>query len=316
MTLRDPWTTAMLDGDFAEAWRISDAVLIQRKGACCQHLPHHLRWIWDGTPLARRRVLIRCYHGLGDTLQFIRFAPMVARHAAAVHVEAQPALLPLLDSVAGIDRLLPLDAAPPPYDVEIESMEVPHALRVTLASMPSSVPYLATPPAAVRAAERLVPPGGKPRVGLVWTAGNWRQQRSLPPELLHTLTRLPVALVNLQHGPSRSAVPASWFAAAIPADAPLAVTAALMQRLDLIVTIDTMAAHLAGALARPVWLLLDAEADWRWLRDRSDSPWYPTMRLFRQARAGEWHSAVNAVAAEIERYAAVQTGTLHPAASF
>jgi hypothetical protein len=315
MTLHDPWTNAMLNGDFAEAWRISDAVLMQRKGMSCDHLPHHLRWVWDGTPLARRRVLIRCYHGLGDTLQFIRFAPVVARHAAAVVVEAQLPLLPLLGSVPGIDALLPLDTAAPPYDVEIESMEVPHALRITPASVPSSVPYLATPPAAVRAAERLVPPGEKLRVGLVWTAGNWRQQRSLPPELLQTLTRLPVTLVNLQHGPARGRAPAAWFAAAIPLNASLAMTAALMQRLDLIVTVDTMAAHLAGALARPVWLLLDVDADWRWLRDRGDSPWYPTMRLFRQARAGAWQPVVDAVAAEIERYAAVQTGTLHPAAS-
>jgi glycosyl transferase family 9 (putative heptosyltransferase) len=315
MTLGDLWMTAMLNGDFAEAWRISDTVLIERKGICCRHLPHHLRWVWDGTPLADRRVLIRCYHGLGDTLQFIRFAPVIARHAAAVYVEAQPELLPLLGSVAGIDAFLPLDGVAPRHDVEIESMEVPHALRTTLATLPSNVPYLAPPSAAVRRAERLVPTGGGLKVGLVWEAGDWRRERSLPPELLHPLTDLPVALVNLQHGPARGRVPPSSFAAAIPPEAPLAETAALIARLDLIVTVDTMAAHLAGALARPVWLLLDTDADWRWLRDRSDSPWYPTMRIFRQAQAGAWRPVVAAVAAEIERYAAVRKGTLPSAAS-
>lgn len=299
-SIRDAWTEAMLRGDFEAAWRISDAVLRRRAGSDCSDLPLHLRWVWDGTPLEGKRVLVRCYHGLGDTLQFIRFVPILARRAREVGVEAQPALLPLLKSLAGAPRLMPLGHAGTGWQAEIESMELPHALRTTLASLPADVPYLAPPAARTPRLRKGL------RVGIVWAAGDWRRERSLPPELLAPLTRLPIVLVGLQQGPAWRALDPSIaraFATEVDATSSIIDTAALMQQLDAIVTVDTMAAHLAGALGRRVWLLLDAAADWRWMTERNDSPWYPTMRLFRQREPGAWGPVMEEVAARLARLA-------------
>lgn len=296
------WMCAMLRGDFAAAWRLSDAVLRRRRGRRADHLPRHLRWVWDGTPLAGRRVLVRCNHGLGDTLQFARLIPALARIARHVTLEAQPALLPLLASVPGLRALVPLDAPVPPCDVEIELMEVAHALRLTLERLPGNVPYLAAPSTA-----RAAGAGGGFRLGVVWAAGAWRPERSVPFAFIERLAALPgVQLVSLQHGPAAGDVERSALRARIETPATdeqsVVETAALIKRLDLVLTVDTMVAHLAGALAAPVWTLLHAEADWRWMLERRDSPWYPTMRLFRQQRMGVWHDVLEEVlAAAAER---------------
>ena len=301
--MRDPWQEAMLDGDFERAWTISDAVMRQRAGRSCTELPHHLRWVWDGAAFCGRNVLVRCYHGFGDTLQFIRFVPKLAGMARSVMVEGQPELLPLLSSVRGISALHPLGAAFPTYEVAIESMELPHALRISLDELPGPIPYLTLPPTAtgLAATTRSIP--RRLRVGIVWAAGDWRRERSLPPALLMPIARLPLDLVCLQLGPARHDPLASallrTFASAVSEDATIIETAALLCDLDLIVTVDTMAAHLAGALGRPVWTLLDADADWRWMRHRVDSPWYPTMRLFRQTRPGEWESVMDRLTAAL-----------------
>jgi hypothetical protein len=299
--MSDGWNEAMLGGAFECAWAISDRVLRERQGRSCIDLPYHQRWVWDGAALAGRTVLVRCYHGLGDTLQFIRFVPQVAAVARAVIVEAQGALLPLLRSVCGATALYPLDTALPPWEVAIESMELPHALRITLADLPGAIPYLVPPPSASSTMPRQVRTGPERiRVGLVWAAGDWRRERSLRPQLLLPLTRLPIDLVGLQLGPARRDPAArsliGSFVASISEAATVAETAALMCDLDLVVTVDTMVAHLAGALGRPVWTLLDTDADWRWMRRRSDSPWYPTMRLFRQAEPGVWGPVVEQLA--------------------
>ncbi len=193
----------MLDGDFERAWTISDAVMRQRAGQSCADLPYHLRWVWDGAAFCGRNVLVRCYHGLGDTLQFIRFVPKLAAMARSVMVEAQPALLPLLSSVRGISALYPLGAAIPTYEVAIELMELPHALRIRLDDLPGPIPYLTLPPAATGLAVTTRSRPRRLRVGIVWAAGDWRRERSLPPPLLMPLARLPLDLVCLQLGPAR-----------------------------------------------------------------------------------------------------------------
>jgi hypothetical protein len=301
----DEWKEAMLDGAFARAWDVSDEVLRERAGRSCADLPRHLSWVWDGTPLAGRDVLVRCWHGLGDTLQFVRFVPRIAAVARSVIVEAQEPLLPLLRSISRTVPFYPLDAGLPGRRVAIEAMEVPHALRLRLAELPGPIPYLA-PPVAVTAQ---LPPrrtgAERARVGLVWAAGDWRRERSLAPPLLLPLTRLQLDLVGLQLGPARDDAAARTltrsFVAALPEDAAITETAALICDLDLVISVDTMVAHLAGALGRPVWLLLDDDADWRWMRRRSDSPWYPTMRIFRQAQSGGWRPVVEQVAAALAR---------------
>jgi hypothetical protein len=283
--MNDPgtlWDRAMRSGDWETAWTISDAVLRGRAGAPDWHRPRHLQAVWDGTPPAGRRVLVRCYHGLGDTIQFIRFIPGVQAIAAEVTVWVQPALLPLLRTMPGIGRLLPLhDGAPDvAFDVDIEVMELALLFRPVPATLPAQVPYL-FPVQAVRRRE----PGLQ--VGLVWQAGNWDDSRSIPAALLQPLSEVPgVTLHILQRDAGTPG-----FGLASGADGILEA-ARIMAALDLVVSVDSMPAHLAGALGLPVWTLLAHRADWRWMEGREDTPWYPTMRLLRQPRPGDWSAVV------------------------
>lgn len=286
----------MRRGRFAEAWEVSDAVLRERAGVPCWHLPRHFQYIWDGTPLDGKRVLIRCYHGLGDTIQFIRYAPLVQAVAAEVIVWAQPRLIPLLRGACGIDRLLPLHDGTPEaeYDVDVELMELPHMFRTTLETIPVEVPYLHVPPAPH-------PEGGGLAVGIAWTAGAWDDRRSIPFALVEPLAHIPgVAAYVLQREPGEAAGHPAF--RTTPLAGSILGTARLVRALDLVITVDSMPAHLAGALAVPVWTLLPRECDWRWMEGRDDSPWYPTMRLFRQAVAGEWQGVLtNVEGALVER---------------
>ena len=138
------WEYHMRQGNFEAAWQCADATLKSRAGLPCWHLPRHFQYIWDGSPLEGKRVLIRCYHGLGDTIQFIRYAPLVKPIAKKVMVWMQPKLIPLLQSVHGIDQLLPLHDGTPDvvYDVDVELMELPHIFRTTLCTVPATIPYL------------------------------------------------------------------------------------------------------------------------------------------------------------------------------
>jgi hypothetical protein len=291
----------MRSGDFGRAWNISDAVLKRRldRNTRCWNWPRHLQFVWTGQSLARKRVLVRCYHGLGDTIQFIRFATPLAEIAREVLVWTQPALLTLVASVPGVARALPLhDGAPDvEYDADIEVMELPHALRVELSGIPRRVPYFRVPDPASRKRPR-----SALGVGIVWEAGNWDPLRSIPAALLRPLSRIAgIRLVSLQRGAGRS------HAALVPAvdvSSPSPLAAAVrMKQLDLIISVDSMPAHLAGALGLPVWTLLHADCDWRWMAGRLDTPWYPTMRLFRQPRPGHWQPAILEVTEELRALA-------------
>jgi tetratricopeptide (TPR) repeat protein len=302
------WFSAMLLGRFEEAWQISDRTLGQRLAAgqddC--HLPRHLRSVWRGESLAGKTVLVRCNHGLGDTIQFIRYIPSLRQRAARVLVEAPRELLPLLASVPGIDHLVALDEVPEAsYDVEIELAELMHAFRTTLETIRAEVPYLSVAPERLMAQQRRLShePGfkaGAIRMGVAWAAGTWRPERSLPAALLAPLAAIPgVVLVNLQREPSglrlvtRDAPP---LVDAEQTSLDIAETAAIVRNLDLVISVDTMVAHLAGALGVPVWLLLHHASDWRWMLSGERSPWYPTMRLFRQPTPGDWDSVMADVA--------------------
>jgi hypothetical protein len=287
------WQRAMRRGDFAAAWGISDQVLASGAGRDWS-VPRHLQGIWDGRPLAGKRVLVRCYHGLGDTIQYARFWPRLARLAREVTVWAQPALLSLLARLTEWQgRLLPLHDGTPAvdYDADVECMEVPHALRTTLATLPTEVPYFDVPPAG-----RLVGAPDRLQVGVVTGCGDWNPGRAIPPSLLAPLAALPhVALCNLQPG---SVVPGAIDLSRLE----VLETAARVRALDLVISVDTMMAHLAGALGVPTWLMLPAEADWRWMEQRDDSPWYPTMRLFRQPRPGDWSSVMEQVSTRLQGF--------------
>jgi hypothetical protein len=277
------WISAARRGDFAAAWAISDAVLAEHVAAGpCWSLPRHEQWVWDGRDLTDRSVLVRCYHGLGDTIQFARFLPVLARRARQVTVWAQPMLLPLLRTMPGL-CFLPLHDGPPPtgHEVDIEIMELAHALRITLATLPPPARFAVAP--AARLADEY-------SVGVVAASGDWDERRSVADQMLAAaLVDVPrVRLFSLQLGRPLPGMP--------DASSPDILTlASRLLALDLVITPDTMMAHLAGALGRPTWTLLPREADWRWLEGRSDSPWYPSMRLFRQSLASDWRSVVQDV---------------------
>jgi hypothetical protein len=299
----DPWMAHMRRGDFAAAWRISDSVLQSRRDARvdCSGWPRHLQFVWTGEPLDGKRVLVRCYHGLGDTFQFVRFVALLRSRVAEVTLWAQPCLVELLRSARGVDRVMPLHDGTPEveYDVDIELMELPHALRLTLDEIPREVPYLR---AARVPPPNLPPQAGEGRkgatlhhIGLVWRSGDWLPQRSLPDDALAPLADIHhVHWYSLQY-PARQ-LP---FAATDLSCADICEMAARMQQLDLLITVDTMAAHLAGALGLPVWTLLNDRCDWRWLCDRDDSPWYPSMRLFRQSANTGWQPVIDRVRAAL-----------------
>lgn len=282
------WLHCARRGELEAAWRCSDRILERTRGHRDSSVPRHQQQVWDGTSFEGRRVFIRCYHGLGDTIQFIRYMPFVRALASEVTVWAQPALLPLVNTVAGIDRTVPLHEGSPDvhYDVDAEIMELPWIFRSTLESIPRQVPYLA-------AAAAPLPPGDRPRVGVVWRAGEWDVRRSIAFGALTALLDFRgVAWYQLQH----EIQPGEQHPGLHRLDtAGLQRLAQYIRALDLVITIDSMPAHLAGALGVPVWTLLPHEADWRWMEGRDDSPWYPTMRLFRQPVAGDWQSVLGHV---------------------
>ena len=277
----------MRRGDFAAAWNISDASLRTRSDQT--RLERSQQSVWNGSSLSGKRVLVRCYHGLGDTIHFIRYAALLKEIAAEVIVWTQPTLIPLLRGVRGIDRLLPLHDGSPDveYDVDVELSELPHVFRTTLASIPSSVPYIAVEPA-------VLPNDGRLRVGLIWQSGDWDDRRSIPFSEIKRLGSVPgVDWYVLQ----RDAMRAGWdgeLGVIAGGDNPLD-DARVMSALDLVITVDTMTAHLAGALGRPTWTLLHADPDWRWMLNRDDTPWYPIMRLFRQPHPTRWDLVINQV---------------------
>ena len=295
----DAWTNAMLRGDFAAAWEISDRVLRHRLAAGTLHdgtQPRHLQAIWNGEPLDGKRVLVRCYHGLGDTIQFVRLLPLLHARCASVTLWAQPELLELLRGCNGVDRLIPLHDREPEVEREadIELMELPHALRLTIGAIPARVPYIHVPGA------RVADPSSRRtrRIGLCWLSGDWNPARSVPRSALRTLARVPgLRWFSLQYPPRPPPFPMFDLACR-----DLREFAQRLQSLDLIISVDTVTAHLAGALGLPVWLILPKSCDWRWMRARSDSPWYHTMRLFRQRRPGEWNDVVRELEPALQRF--------------
>lgn len=263
--------------------------------------------VWDGTPLHGRRILVHGEQGLGDTIQFARYLTMVAAAGGVVVAECQsPSLVPLLSSIPGVAETCVMGEALPPYDLEVPLLSLPHLFGTTLNNVPDRVPYLAPPE------ERMAPWREKVaadlgfKVGLVWAGKPVPDPfRSCPLAALAPLFDIPgVSFYSLQVG--EEAQQAQDFPSLIdftPAIADFGDTAALVAQLDLVLSIDTSVAHLAGALAKPVWLLLPKAGDYRWLTGREDSPWYPTMRLFRQKQQGEWGEVIERVKEELEQAA-------------
>jgi tetratricopeptide (TPR) repeat protein len=250
---------------------------------------------WRGGEIAGRRLLLFAEQGLGDTLHFVRYAPLAAALGARVVLEVQPALKPLMTGLPGVEAVVAMGEAVPAVDLACPLMSLPRAFATAMATIPAGIPYLASSPDLVRRwGERMA--GEGPRVGLVW-AGNpeFAADRHRSPGLasLRPLLDVPgIRFFGLQKGAGRAdldrvRLPPSFTDLGAEIDG-FADTAAIMANLDLVISSCTGPAHLAGALGRPLWLALGYAADWRWFRDRDDSPWYPTARLFRQTAFGDW----------------------------
>lgn len=250
---------------------------------------------WDGSPLLGRSILVYCEQGLGDALMFARYIPFLAEMGGRVILEAQPQLVSLLSGLGGVERVVVKSGTPPLTDVHIPLLSLPHVFQTTQDTIPDHVPYLLpSEPLVSIWKDRVSDDSGRVRIGLVW-AGKVHPypNRSCPPEYLEPLFYVPgLQFYSLQVGEQdRDLLPKAFLERMIDLTGMIrdfSDTAALIVNLDLVITIDTAVAHLAGALGKPVWVMLPHEADWRWMRDRSDSAWYPSMRLFRQAEVGDW----------------------------
>jgi Tfp pilus assembly protein PilF len=270
---------------------------------------------WNGEPLGDRRLLVHAEQGLGDTFQFVRYLPLAIERCGHVAFEAPAALVPLL-ATSGVKNLISPTDPRPPFDVQIPLMSLARIFSPTLDTIPNAVPYLAADAALSEhwRGELTKFPGY--RVGIFWQGRtSYREDRfrSVALSQFAPLAQVSgVRLFSLQKGPGSEQISAvrglfhvvDLGSAADERSGPFMDTAAIMKNLDLIVTTDTAGAHLAGALGVPVWCALRSSPDWRWLANRDDSPWYPTMRLFRQTSPGDWPGVFQRMAAALSRLVA------------
>ena len=270
--------------------------------------------LWDGGDIAGRTILLHCEQGLGSTIQFIRYAAVVARKGARVIVECQPALKPLLGKLVPSVEVVARGQVLPPFDIRLPLMSAPRVLGTTLDTIPNGIPYLHADESLVSHWRTQLGTVSGYKVGIAWqgnTAYAGDGQRSIRLRHFAPVAQVEgVRLVNLQKrrgleqiseaGPALQLVDLG--AGVDEASGPFMDTAAVMKTLDLVITSDTSIAHLAGALGVRVWVALCFVPDWRWMVNREDCPWYPTMRLFRQDRPGDWPGLFQRIATELRSH--------------
>ncbi len=296
-------------GRLAEAW--PDYECRFKRPNWPQAYPHRIpKPRWDGSAFPGRTLLVHCEQGYGDTLQFARYLPLVKSRGGRVLLEVQPPLARLFKALPGADEVLSLSAeriTDWPFDCYTPLLSLPELFGTTLDNVPANLPFIAPEPSRVsRWKERL----GRDRftVGIVWAGSTWHsndKSRSCPLALFRPLAEQPgVHLVSLQKGKAAAEIdrlpPGVPLLNAGPELKDFQDTAELVAALDLVVTVDTAAAHLAAVMEKPVWVLLPFPADWRWRLEGADSPWYPTLRLFRQRCGGSWQEVFSSVAAAVE----------------
>jgi hypothetical protein len=260
---------------------------------------------WDGKPLNGRAILIHDEQGYGDTLQFLRLVRQVAARGGRVILEVHPALLPFAQRFGAQYVLIPRGALPPAFDVHCELMSLPDILGLRLEDLPGPMPYLTPEPAHVQKWQQRLAGLKRPVVALVWAGTPTHvndHNRSMRLAQFAPLGATGASFITVQKGHA-AAQPAPF--ALVNLDAEITSfedTAAILSVADLLISVDSAPAHLAGALGRPVWTLLPFVPDWRWLLTREDTPWYPSMRLFRQQRRGDWAEVMARVAAGIAAF--------------
>jgi hypothetical protein len=258
-------------------------------------MPFDAQRLWDGSPLAGRTILIWQEQGFGDVLQLVRYVPLLARGGPVFILVRRP-LERLIAGVEGVSIVLNETDAIPQYDVHLPLMSLPHRFHTSVETIPANVPYLHAGEGERARAAALVPEDGSLRVGVAWKSGAERPDhaaRDCDPHELAPLAEIEgVTLFNLQHGEPAAGLPCIDLS---HETGDFADAAALVERMDIVVTVDTAMAHLAAGVGRPTWILLNAHADWRWLRDGESSPWYPNARLFRQRSGGQWTEVIERV---------------------
>ena len=311
-------------GDFEGGWRDFESRWDNRWGRAMRQARSFSEPLWRGEmPLAGRSILLHAEQGLGDTLQFCRFAKSVSALGARVILEVQASLASLLASLQGVDHLVVQGDPLPPFDCHCPLLSLPLAMKTTLRTIPAQIPYLRSTEERLRYWRQRMGARERRRIGLVWSGGfrpdqpelrSINDRRNIPLAKLRSLRHPCLEFYSLQKGPSAQSELAELLARGW--DGPeirdcaseledFADTAALIEQLDLVISVDTSAAHLAGALGKPVWILNRYDSCWRWLLDRSDSPWYPSARLYRQEQPGDWDGVLRQVARDLDRFAAL-----------
>jgi tetratricopeptide (TPR) repeat protein len=294
----------LVTGDFAAGWRDHES---RWTGSEMHHGPRILPGrAWDGREdLHGKTLLLYAEQGLGDAIQFARYATLAHRRGARVLLEVHAPLKELLAEVEGVDAAFALGEPLPAFDLHCALMSLPLAFDTRLDSIPADIPYLAAPEAHVQRWRERLAAIARPRVGLAWSGSRTLRNdanRSIPLALLAPLARPGRSLVAVQkdiRDADRAAVAALGIASFENELHDFRDTAALVAACDVIVSVDTSVAHLAGAMGRTVFVLLPFSPDWRWLLDREDSPWYPTARLFRQERSGDREAVISRLAAAL-----------------
>ena len=258
---------------------------------------------WNGENLNGKTILLYAEQGLGDTIHFIRYAPMVARMGGKVLLECPPALVRLLNNFPGVERIVPTGQAPGEFDLHCALPSLSLMFKTTLDSIPAAIPYLLPEPNAVETWRARIDRSGKQlQVGLAWagSAENLNDRnRSIPLAKFAPLAlgdRVRFHSLQITPPPVNAGIAVTDWSGHLK---DFADTAALIANLDLIISVDTAVAHLAGAMGKKLWLVLPFPPDWRWLLDRSDSPWYPTARLFRQDVPGDWDGVIRRLAGQL-----------------
>jgi Tetratricopeptide repeat/Glycosyltransferase family 9 (heptosyltransferase) len=294
----------LLHGDFEAGWRAREARW--QIPQCAKDYPKHDTPMWIGEePIAGKTIAVFQNEGAGDAIHFARYIPMLAARGARVILVVSPELCRLFSRMSGVSSCLPKTPTTviPPFDLHIAIDSLPLAFDTRLDTIPPGEDYLPRPDARlVQAWEDRLGPHDKLRVGLVWSGNPTHKgdrNRSIPLHLLTGLLDIDARFVSLQKNPRPDDAATLRERAEIVDLTSLltdfAETAALVSCLDLVISVDTSVAHLAGALGRPTWILLPYAPDWRWLLDREDSPWYPTARLFRQSETREYASVIERV---------------------
>jgi tetratricopeptide (TPR) repeat protein len=298
----------LVSGDFGGGWRDLEARWggAETQGPARQFAQPQ----WSGREdVNGKTVLLHAEQGLGDTIHLCRYAALVRDRGAHVVFEAQPALAGLLASLEGVDAVITQGATLPPFDYHLPVMSLPRAFATTLDTIPARIPYLHAPEEHVSRWRARLGEQRAPRIGLAWSGSATLvndRNRSIALADLEPLRAMEATFVSLQkevrdadRAALRSATPLLHFGAELT---DFRDTAALVSQMDLVISVDTAVAHLAGAMGKPTWILLPFSPDWRWL-GRDDSPWYPTARLFRQPAIGDWQRVIAALAGALREIA-------------